>query len=80
MEIKSFSGEEADKLIESTSLFYGASSRCKALRARKIFGWEPQLAGIETATLEAMEMEAQAPSMYKVCRELADCDRRMAHL
>ncbi|KAI9042042.1 uncharacterized protein KD926_006166 [Aspergillus affinis] len=58
-EVRSFEADEADKHIDFASLFYGAMSRCRAIRARRLLEWEPRHAGIEEAVLEALEIEAR---------------------
>ncbi|KAB8258666.1 hypothetical protein BDV32DRAFT_151112 [Aspergillus pseudonomiae] len=58
-EVRSFEAQEADNQIEFASLFYGATSRCKAIRARKLLGWEPCHADIKAAVLEALEVETR---------------------
>lgn len=40
-EVVSVSAEEADKLSGHGSALWGANSRCRAIRARKLLGWSP---------------------------------------
>ncbi|KAL5356472.1 hypothetical protein BJX96DRAFT_171644 [Aspergillus floccosus] len=57
-EVRIFDADEADKKIDFASLFYGATSRCKAIRARRLLKWEPRHRDIKAAILEALEVEA----------------------
>lgn len=59
-EIRSFPAKEADQLFEFGAVLYGASSRCRAVRARKLLGWKPLHSGIEAAAREALQVEARS--------------------
>ncbi len=41
-EVVTVTAEEADKLTPYGSMVWGANSRCKAIRARKLLGWSPK--------------------------------------
>lgn len=41
-DVESISIEEADKLTEAGSYLCGMNSRCRAVRARKLLGWQPK--------------------------------------
>lgn len=59
-QVKSLSAEEIDSHLDFGSLFYGTDSRCKAIRAREVLGWQPREASIEDEVARAVRDEAQA--------------------
>jgi len=58
-EIDSISTEEADKLTGHGSYLWGMNSRGRAIRARKLFGWEPKQKGLFESLPEIVDGEAR---------------------
>lgn len=52
------SAEEADKLTPHGSVLWGANSRCKAIRARKVLAWSPEQQSLISEIPEAVKSEA----------------------
>lgn len=52
------SAEEADKLTPHGSALWGANSRCKAIRARKVLAWSPEQQSLVSEIPEAVKSEA----------------------
>lgn len=57
--IVSISGDEADKLVPYASYMWGANSRSRASRARKLFGWEPTHPALKDEIEPTLEVEAR---------------------
>lgn len=55
-EVVSVSAEEADKLSGHGSALWGANSRCRAIRARKLLGWSP----IETSLIDEIPLVVES--------------------
>lgn len=58
-ELISVSVEEADRRRKHGFLLWGANSRCKAIRARKLLGWSPTKV-IDNEISDVVEMEARS--------------------
>lgn len=59
-DVASVSTQEANQLTPAGALLWGANSRCRALRARKILGWSPKECTIEDVTPDAVASEARS--------------------
>jgi hypothetical protein len=60
-ELDHVSAEEANDLSEYGPLLWGCNSRCRAVRARKVLGWNPvQKARLEDTIDDVVEGEAKA--------------------
>lgn len=57
--VVSVSAEEMDKLIPYGSILFGANSRCKAIRARKLLGWSPKQRSLEDEVPDVVASEAR---------------------
>lgn len=55
-EVVSVSAEEADKLSGHGSALWGANSRCRAIRARKLLGWSPK----ETSLIDEIPLVVES--------------------
>ena len=53
------SGREADRLTSYGSVVWGANSRCKAIRARKLLGWSPSRR-IASEISDVVDLEARS--------------------
>ena len=51
--------EEANRLTPYGALLWGANSRCKAIRARKLLGWSPQGRSLEDEIPDVVASEAR---------------------
>lgn len=58
-EVVSVSAEEADRFRRYGSYIWGANSRCKAIRARRLLGWSPTKV-IKNEISELVDMEARS--------------------
>ena len=58
-EVFSLSGGEADQMTPHGSLMWGANSRCKAVRAKKLLGWKPKERSMEDETPDVVTYEAK---------------------
>lgn len=58
-EVVSLSALEADKLSSHGSALWGANSRCRAIRARKLLGWSPTGTSLIDEIPLAVESEAK---------------------
>lgn len=56
----SYSAEELSKHNPYGPLMWGANSRSRAIRARKLLGWEPKAASLKDTVDEVVDMEAKA--------------------
>ncbi|MCJ1353972.1 MAG: hypothetical protein MMC33_003959 [Icmadophila ericetorum] len=63
--VKQISGEEADKLSQQGSVMWGANSRGKAIRARKILGWEPKERSLKDEVDDVVASEAKEMGLVK---------------
>ena len=59
-EVVSLSAEEANRLRPRAQIHWGANSRCRAIRARKLLHWEPKEESIEASVPEVVKVEAEA--------------------
>ncbi|MCJ1400062.1 hypothetical protein MMC11_003265 [Xylographa trunciseda] len=59
-EVVSLSTEEAKRLLPRAPAIWGANSRCRAIRARKLLHWEPKEESIEESIPDAVKAEAEA--------------------
>ncbi|MCJ1244710.1 hypothetical protein MMC30_001909 [Trapelia coarctata] len=59
-EVVNLSAEEVAKLHPFAPMFWGANSRCKAIRARKLLGWSPTERTIQDEVPDAVHSEAAA--------------------
>lgn len=57
-EVFTVSPEEANQLTPYGSLMWGANSRCRAIRARKVLGWSPKEQSMEAEIPEVLHSEA----------------------
>ena len=57
-EVVSLSTEETAKIMPRAPALWGANSRCRAIRARKILGWNPVERSIEDDTPDTVKDEA----------------------
>lgn len=64
-EVDIVSKEEADTLMEGGSAYWGLNSKCKAIRAKKLFGWEPKEKNLTSVISEIIEREALALGLLK---------------
>jgi nucleoside-diphosphate-sugar epimerase len=58
-DIDNISTEKADELTGSGSYLWGMNSRARAIRARKLFGWEPKQKGLFESLPEIVDGEAR---------------------
>ncbi|KAL2355853.1 hypothetical protein BJ546DRAFT_650612 [Cryomyces antarcticus] len=63
--VVSVSPEEADTFTTWGSALWGANSRARAVRARKLFGWEPRAKALEEEVGETVRVEAQKLGLAK---------------
>lgn len=64
-EVDSISKDEAEKLLEGGGAQWGMNSRCKAIRAQKVFGWKPKGDTPEQALPRIIKTEAEAAGLVK---------------
>ena len=57
--VKSISAVEADQMTPFGSILWGANSRCRAVRARKILGWSPKEGSFHDEISNAVLTEAR---------------------
>ncbi|KAI9812718.1 MAG: hypothetical protein M1827_004474 [Pycnora praestabilis] len=57
--VVSIGKEEADKLTRAGSLLWGANSRCKAIRAKKLLGWTPKSRSLQDEIPDIVAGEAK---------------------
>ena len=57
--VQSFTKEQADGLTTWGSAMWGANSRARAVRARKLLGWEPKCASLKDTIPKTVAYEAQ---------------------
>ncbi|KAF2128672.1 NAD dependent epimerase/dehydratase family protein [Dothidotthia symphoricarpi CBS 119687] len=74
-EIDQVSPSEADKLTLSGSYLWGMNSRCKAIRANKLFGWTPKQKNVFDLLPEIVEGEAKELGAIKghAAKAAGDC-------
>lgn len=58
--VAALSAQETDQLSHHGSVLWGANSRCKAIRARKLLGWSPKERSIEDEASDATAIEARS--------------------
>ena len=54
--------KEIDEMCPSGTLLWGANSRCRAIRARKLLGWSPKGKSLEQETPDTVAQEADTRS------------------
>jgi len=59
-EVISLNNESIAQLHPYGAMIWGANSRCKAVRAKKLFGWSPKEQSIQENVPEAVDSEAKA--------------------
>jgi nucleoside-diphosphate-sugar epimerase len=64
-EVDHLSKDEADKLTNAGSYLWGTNSRCKAIRANKLFGWTPKQTSLSDLLPEIVEDEARKLGLKK---------------
>ena len=64
-EVDTITADEADKTTFMGSYMWGTNSRCKALRASKVLGWEPQQKRLVDLLPEIVEGEAKKEGLIK---------------
>ena len=57
-EVITISNDEANKITPWGSLIWGANSRCRAIRARRLLGWSPNERSLEEEVSDAVSGEA----------------------
>ncbi|KAF2637808.1 NAD(P)-binding protein [Massarina eburnea CBS 473.64] len=70
-ELDSVSAEEADKFTRKGSYIWGTNSRGKAIRARKLLGWEPKQKSLVDTIEDLVVREAKALGLAKTHQEVA---------
>ena len=58
-EVFTITDKEADKMIHFGSAMWGANSRNRAIRARKLLGWSPKEKALDAYIAEAVDTEAK---------------------
>lgn len=64
-EVDSLPVEEANKVIRAAGFLVGTNSRCKAVRARELLGWEPKQKSLEDLLPDIIEEEAKELGLIK---------------
>lgn len=64
-EVDHISKEEADKLRPAGSYLWGTNSRCKSIRANKLFGWAPKQKGLFDSLPGIVDEEARKQGLTK---------------
>lgn len=65
-EVVNLSAEEAEQRIRPfAKMAWGANSRSKAIRARKLLGWEARMPGLEEVVRETIQIEAEDMGLIK---------------
>jgi nucleoside-diphosphate-sugar epimerase len=64
-DVDSVTASEAEKLIQAGSYLWGTNSRCKAVRAREVLGWEPKEKGLMEMLPEIVEGVAKKLGVVK---------------
>lgn len=59
-EVQTVDGEAADEMIPRGAVLWGANSRYRALRARKLLGWSPKEKGLDYYIPEVVSSEAKS--------------------
>lgn len=62
---------EARKMFKAGPELWGCNSRCRALRARKLLGWEPKMPKLMELIPQDVELEARRLSLVKTHAEVA---------
>ncbi|KAF2225133.1 nucleoside-diphosphate-sugar epimerase [Elsinoe ampelina] len=57
--VRELNKEEAIQATGGGHILWGANSRCKAIRARKLLGWQPKRHGLREEVKDAVEVEAK---------------------
>ncbi len=58
-DVEAVSADEANQLTKVGALLWGANSRCRAVRARKLLGWEPHEQSLEKEISSVVESEGR---------------------
>ena len=64
-EVQSHSNEEIDEMCQFGTGLWGANSRCRAIRARKLLGWSPKGRSIEQEIPDTVALEADLRGFVK---------------
>lgn len=64
-EVKVLPNEELGEMCKAGTLLWGANSRCRALRARKLLGWSPKGKSLEDDIPETVKYEADIRGFIK---------------
>jgi hypothetical protein len=70
-EVDTVNKDEANKIWGGASFLWGTNSRCKAVRANKLFGWTPKQKSIADLLPEIVEDEAKKLGLVKSHAQLA---------
>jgi nucleoside-diphosphate-sugar epimerase len=70
-EVDSVGKDQADLMIANGAAYWGLNSKCKAIRARKLLGWEPKKTDLNAVVSEIVEVEALALGMIKTNAQVA---------
>lgn len=74
-EVDTVTKEEADKLASYGGYLWGTNSRCRAIRANKLFGWTPKQKSMVDLIPVIMEDEAKELGLQKTYAEEAATGR-----
>jgi len=58
-DVVAISGQEANQMTRAGELLWGANSRCRALRARRLLGWTPRERAMNDEIADAVKSEAK---------------------
>ena len=64
-EVKIYTNEEIDEMCKFGTGLWGANSRCRAIRARKLLGWVPKGRSIEQEIPDTVASEADLRGFVK---------------
>lgn len=64
-EVQSVSNEEIEKLFPFGSILWGGNSRSRAIRARKLLGWEPIERSLEDEIQHTVKIEAERQGLIQ---------------
>lgn len=64
-DLTSLSSEEAQKLRQGLQYMVGSNSRCKAIRGRRLLGWEPKQRRLIDEVPDIVDGEAKSLGLIK---------------
>ena len=64
-DVVAMSGDEVNQIRSHGAILWGANSRCRALRARKLLGWSPKSKAINDETPKAVSIEAKTLGLFR---------------